>query len=145
MTDAIDRRILVQRAEALRRLADRASAAGVDIFVLDPRTGAHIATDPDHPIRVFRVDAAGCACRCFTIWGRCGHRALLLSQLGLIPDAGSVPCPVCRGRGWGEPQPVPGTAAYTVTCRACDGRGWVPPATIVVGGERRPAAVLAAA
>ncbi len=135
MTDAIDRRILAQRAEVLRRLADRAEAAGIEILVLDPRTGEHVATDPDHPARVFRVDVAGCACRRFALWGRCGHHALLLAELGWIPDDGAFPCPACAGA------PVAGGGA---SCRGCHGRGWVPPATIVVAGEPRLARIAAA-
>lgn len=136
MTDAIDRRILAQRAEVQRRLADRAEAAGIELLVLDPRTGEHVATDPEHPARVFRVDIAGCACRRFQIWSRCGHHALLLAELGWIADDGAFPCRACAGAL---------VASGGARCRSCDGRGWVPPATIVVAGETRVAHVAVAA
>ena len=88
-TTAITSRIATQHAEMLHRLADRADRAGVRILV-EPARGEHFATDPAAPARLYRVDADACSCRRFRVWGRCPHHALLLAELGRIPDPVSV-------------------------------------------------------
>jgi hypothetical protein len=82
-------RIATQRAEDLSRLADQAARAGVAILV-DHRREQHIAVDPATRGAAYLVDAAGCTCRRFRLLGRCGHHALLLSELGRIPDPDPV-------------------------------------------------------
>ena len=60
---------------------------GVKILV-ERATGQHVATDPAAPSVAFFVDVRGCSCKYFGVWGRCGHHALLLAELGLIEDTG---------------------------------------------------------
>ena len=86
MTATVADRVRAQRAEDLRRLADRAERAGVRIL-LDRRTGRHAATDPNDPTRCHFVGTESCTCKRFALLGTCEHTALLLAQLGLIPDA----------------------------------------------------------
>lgn len=86
LSPSATRRVRAQHAEDLHRLADQAEHAGVRIL-LEPTEGAHFATDPANPTRVYRVGVERCTCRRFRVWGRCGHHALLLAELGLIPDA----------------------------------------------------------
>ena len=116
MDTAIERRISTQRAEDLRRLADRGERNGVRILV-DPRTGQHVATSASDPTRCYHVSAGGgCTCKGYGTWGRCQHHSLLLSELGQIPDEGGLDltdllwgdvvafpprrrCPWCGGEG----------------------------------------------
>ncbi len=133
MNTATSRRIDTQRVEDLRRLADKGEKAGVRILV-DHRTGQHVATSASDPTRCYQVDAErGCTCKGFTYWGRCSHHALLLSELGLIPDVDPVvtdvvildeqpaPCRACRGEGWIRMSTGAGLAdwvAVECSCRA---------------------------
>lgn len=82
-----ERQLAAFRAERLSRLADAAERAGVRILV-DHRTGQHVAADADNPTACYLVDADGCTCRRFALWGRCWHHALLSAERGLIrhPD-----------------------------------------------------------
>ncbi len=84
-TAALACRIATQRAEHLHRLANHADRAGVRILI-EPVRGEHFATDPSTPTRLYRVDPEACTCRRFRLWGRCPHHALLLAELGRIPD-----------------------------------------------------------
>jgi hypothetical protein len=143
MQPHVAQRVHDQHAEDLRRLAAQGARNGVKILLT--RDGAHVATSASNPSACYRVSVDGCQCTGFGFWRRCQHWALLLSELGLVRDPGAVDCPACAGRGWGAPWRVPGTDAHAVSCRACDGRGWAPVAVVVAAGERRPAAVLAAA
>ncbi len=109
MTTAVTRRVSTQRAEDLHRLANQGERKGVKILV-DPRTGQHVATSASDPTRCYHVDVErGCTCPGYAAWQRCQHHALLLSQLGLIPDPDpvvtavvieSAPCRSCRGEGF---------------------------------------------
>ena len=85
MTATVADRIRTQRAEDLARLASHAERAGVRILV-DHRIGQHVATDPADPSRCYHVAPDLCSCRRFGILGRCEHHALLLAQLGEVPD-----------------------------------------------------------
>ena len=85
MQAQIERRVQEQRAEDLRRLADKGEANGVKMLVT--RDGTHIATSASEPTRAYVVSAAGgCQCKGYAYWGRCQHHSLLLSELGLISD-----------------------------------------------------------
>ncbi len=85
MDQHIDLRIVSQRAEDLQRLAGQAERDGVTILV-EPVEGRHYATSRRDPSRLYRVSPSSCDCPGFRVWGRCGHVALLASQLGWIPD-----------------------------------------------------------
>ncbi|MDP9473734.1 MAG: hypothetical protein M3Q71_24245 [Chloroflexota bacterium] len=111
MNTATTRRIVVHRAEDLRRLADQGERNGIRIIV-DHRTGQHVATSASDPTRCYQVDAErGCTCKGYGAWGRCQHHSLLLSELGrlseadpvvtdvVILDEASAPCRTCRGEG----------------------------------------------
>ncbi len=112
MTTAVSRRIVTQKAEDLHRLANQGVKKGVRILV-DPRTGQHVATSASDPTRCYHVDVErGCTCKGYGTWQRCQHYALLLAELGRIPDPDPVvtevvilderptPCRSCRGEGW---------------------------------------------
>ncbi len=110
MSTATSRRIVTQRVEDLHRLADQAKCKGVRILV-DHRTGQHVATSASDPTTCYHVDVErGCTCKGFTAWQRCQHHALLLAELGRLPELDPVvtevviieqpaPCRTCRGEG----------------------------------------------
>ncbi len=107
MDTRTQRRVNVQRSEDLARLADQAERRGVRILLT--ADGEHLATSATNPTLLHRVDERGCDCRGFFYWHRCTHHALLLSQLGLIPDPvvadvviveQPAPCRSCRGEGF---------------------------------------------
>ncbi len=111
MSAATTRRIAQTTAEDLHRLANQGEKKGVRILV-DPRTGQHVATSASDPTRCYHVDVEnGCTCRGYAVWQRCQHHALLLAELGLIPDPTPAvevvvldeqpaPCRSCRGAGF---------------------------------------------
>ena len=85
--DAAEARAQAHTAEDLRRLADQAERNGIRIL-LDRASGQHVATSATDPTACYLVSAPrGCPCVGFGHWGRCQHVALLLSELGLTPDA----------------------------------------------------------
>ncbi len=109
MSAATARRIVTQKAEDLHRLANQAEQKGIRILLT--ADGEHFATSASNPTMLHRVSEHGCDCKGFAYWGRCSHHALLLSQLGLIPDpepvvevvildAQPAPCRSCRGAGF---------------------------------------------
>jgi hypothetical protein len=111
MDTATTRRIGTQRVEDLHRLADQGERKGIRILLT--ADGEHFATSTSNPTTLHRVSEHGCDCKGFAYWGRCSHHALLLSQLGLIPDPEPVVAAVVI---LGE-QPAP--------CRSCHGEGFV--------------------
>jgi len=84
MDQTIERRIETQRAEDVARLADKAEREGVRVLLT--ADGEHFATSRSNPTALHRVGVDRCDCRGWLVWGRCGHNALLQSQLGLVPD-----------------------------------------------------------
>ncbi|MDP9470212.1 MAG: hypothetical protein M3Q71_06025 [Chloroflexota bacterium] len=109
MHTATTRRIVQTTVEDLLRLADQGERRGVRILLTSD--GQHFATSATNPTLVHRVDERGCDCRGYFYWGRCTHHALLLSQLGALPDIEPVvtdvviaeaaaPCRECRGSGY---------------------------------------------
>jgi hypothetical protein len=124
-------RISTQRAEDLHRLADQAEVRGIRILLT--ADGEHFATSSSNPTTLHRVSPQGCGCKGFTCWGRCMHHALLLSELGLIPDIDPIvtdvvildeqpaPCRSCRGEGWIRMSTGAGLADWVAaecSCRA---------------------------
>ncbi|MDP9353911.1 MAG: hypothetical protein M3R02_01255 [Chloroflexota bacterium] len=112
MNTATSRRIGTQCVEDLHRLASQGEKKGVRILV-DPRTGQHVATSASDLTRCYHVDVErGCTCKGYGTWQRCQHYALLLAELGRIPDPDLVvtevvvldeqpaPCRSCRGAGY---------------------------------------------
>ncbi len=82
--DATIRRIVSQKSEDLHRLADQGERRGIRILLT--ADGEHLATSATNPTLVHRVNERSCDCRGYFYWGRCTHHALLLSQLGALPD-----------------------------------------------------------
>ena len=72
--------------ETLTRMADEAERDGVTILRI-ASTGQHIAVPARKGATCHLVSPDRCSCRYHRVWGRCDHHALLLSQLGRIPDA----------------------------------------------------------
>ncbi len=112
MTTATSRRVSTQRVEDLHRLANQAEQKGIRILLT--ADGEHLATSATNATLVHRVNERGCDCRGFFYWHRCTHHALLLSQLGLIPD----------------PEPVVNVTEVVIveapaSCRSCRGEGWI--------------------
>jgi len=84
ITDPTIHRFIRDHFERQQRLAKQAEASGVRIVTLY-RTEKHLAIDPHYPT-AYAVNADRCSCRDFALWGTCGHHALLLSELGQLPD-----------------------------------------------------------
>jgi hypothetical protein len=120
------------------RLADEARRRGVMILT-EPSTSERFATSATEPRVIHRVNPSVCSCKGFAAWRRCTHQALLIAELGWLPDdpdrdpdpspapapsaacaapSGEIPCPLCDG-------------ATAPSCPICDGRGvvavWSPP------------------
>ncbi|MDP9355942.1 MAG: hypothetical protein M3R02_11815 [Chloroflexota bacterium] len=102
--DTVQARITRHRIEDLHRLAAKAEQGGSRILHV-AGTSNHVATSATSPTR-YAVSLAGCTCKGFAAWGRCGHWALLLSELGRLPDLADTvveerpaPCRTCRGEG----------------------------------------------
>ncbi len=103
--DTVEARVSRHRLEDLHRLAAKAEKGGSRILHV-AGTSDHVATSASSPV-CYQVSVAGCACRGFQAWGRCGHWALLLSELGRLPDLTDTvveehpaPCRPCRGEGY---------------------------------------------
>ncbi len=84
ITDATIHRFIRDHFERQHRLANQAEAAGVRIVILY-RTDKHLAIDPLEPT-AYAVNPERCSCSGFSLWGACPHHALLLSELGQLPD-----------------------------------------------------------
>jgi len=113
------RRTRPATAADLWRLADQGRANGVTILS-ECASGERFATSATAPATVYRLSERGCTCQGFTYAGRCQHHALLLAELGWLPDvAGDDPAP--------EP-PTPAAPAALppgrVVCPGC-GRGGI--------------------
>ncbi len=124
MDHATRRRIAETTVEDLVRLANQAERKGSRILHIDGTSG-HVATSASSPV-CYQVSVAGCTCRGFATWGRCGHWALLLSELGQLPDLADVvvdeqpaPCRACRGEGWIRMSTGAGLADWVAVECAC--------------------------
>ena len=121
-------RVERHRLEDLHRLAAKAERAGSRILHV-VGTSDHVATSASSPT-CYAVSVDGCGCRGFTAWGRCGHWALLLSELGQLPDLEQdmvvdeqpVPCRTCRGEGFVRAYVGGGLSDWVATpCTSCTG------------------------
>ncbi len=133
MNTAQTHRIAQTTAEDLHRLAAQGERKGIRILV-DPRTGQHVATSASDSTRCYHVDVErGCTCKGYGTWGRCQHFALLLSELGRLPEVEPVvtevvvieqpaPCRTCRGEGWVKASTGPRLSDWTVVPCSC--RRW---------------------
>ncbi len=114
--DTVQTRITRHRLEDLHRLAAKAEQGGSRILHIDG-TDRHVATSASSPT-CYAVSVDGCTCKGFVTWGRCGHWALLLSELGRLPD---LEADVVL-----EEQPVvTAVVVEPAPCRACRGEGWI--------------------
>ena len=108
-------------AAALHRLAEEAERRGITILV-EPISGEHFATSASEANKIYRLTHHSCSCRGFFRWQRCTHHALLLAQLGWLPEVEDGP------EDDPEPDPDPATPGAalrpeTVVCLDCRGRG----------------------
>ncbi len=100
------------------RLAEEAEQRGIRILV-EPISGEHFATSGSQANILYRLTGFSCTCKGFLRWQRCTHHALLLSQLGWLPDLDPEP----------EPDPDPSPASPTLPapallpCPDCDATG----------------------
>ena len=124
--DTVERRITRHRVEDLHRLAAQAERKGSRILHV-AGTDGHVATSASSPT-CYAVTVNGCTCRGFVTWGRCGHWALLLSELGQLPDLEqdvvlderhSERCRTCRGEGVTRAYTGGGLNDWTVAPCAC--------------------------
>ena len=119
--DTVETRIARHRLEDLHRLAQKAERCGSRILHVDG-TSTHVATSATSPI-AYAVTVNGCTCKGFATWGRCGHWALLLSELGQLPDLArpaTATCPTCEGSGVDPDCHGHRVAGGSVSC-PCDG------------------------
>jgi len=121
-------------AADLWRLADQGRANGVRLLS-ECVTGERFATSATQAGTVYRVTAYSCTCPGFCHHQRCQHHALLLSELGWLPDVAgdvavvaapspvTIACLVCGGHGFEPDCTGHPTAAGRVWCEcpACDG------------------------
>ncbi len=121
----------------LWRLADQARTNGVRLLS-EGLSGERFATSATDPSTVYRLTAYSCTCMGFCHTGRCQHHALLLAELGWLPDLEPVPaavatCPTCGGCGIDPAcagHPVAGMTVHC-PCDACDGAGTVTVAVVL--------------
>ncbi len=160
MDQRIERRIAQVERETLLRLAAKAERGGVVIFY-EPVEERHYATSRSEAFRLYRVSPDACDCRGWRVLGRCGHNALLRSQLGLIPDAPEpepepiavnvvrletiVPsptarCPSCAGKGFYFTRVEGVSQPYSMTCSPCHGTGRITVDVVVGDLALRPVA-----
>ncbi len=102
------------------RLAEEAEQRGITILV-EPISGEHFATSSSKANILYRLTGFSCTCKGFLRWQRCTHHALLLAQLGWLPDLEGEPEP--------DPDPSPASPALSVPglvpCPECDATGQV--------------------
>lgn len=120
------------------RLADQATAKGV-VLLTEGATGERFAASVSRPGTIHRLTAHSCSCEGFTFLNRCQHHALLLAELGWLPDVAgnaaaptpapeTIACLVCGGHGFDPACGGHATADGVVTCECprCDGSGRQP-------------------
>ena len=109
-TQAI-RRTRPATATDFHRLADQGRANGV-LLLTEGISGARYATSASAPGVIYYLTAYSCTCQGFTYAGRCQHHALLLAELGWLPDVAAD-----------DPAPEPPTPAALppgrVVCPGC--------------------------
>ncbi len=136
--DSVETRVSRHRLEDLHRLAAKAEKGGSRILHV-AGTDRHVATSASSPT-CYAVSLAGCTCKGFATWGRCGHWALLLSELGLLPDLADTvveerpaPCRSCRGSGFVRMTTGPALADWVMApCTACTGQPVPSPSPVAV-------------
>ncbi|MDP9472196.1 MAG: hypothetical protein M3Q71_16280 [Chloroflexota bacterium] len=137
--DTITERAHRQHVETLRRLATKAERAGTRVLRI-AGSERHVATSGTHPVAYEVSVEGGCTCRGYSVWHRCGHHALLLSELGLIPDVEDVvivkapaPCRSCRGSGFVRMTTGPALSDWVMApCTACTGQPAPSPSPVAV-------------
>ncbi len=122
MNTVVAERARRQHVENLRRLADKAERAGTRVLRV-AGSARHVATSGTHPVAYEVSVEGGCSCRGFSVWHRCGHHALLLSELGLIADVEDVVLDerpaACRCGGAGFVKVTTGPRLSDWTAVAC--------------------------
>ncbi len=125
--DTVEARVSRHQLEDLHRLAAKAEKGGSRILHV---AGAdrHVATSASSPT-CYAVSLAGCTCKGFTIHSRCGHWALLLSELGQLPDLADTvveerpaTCRSCRGEGYVRAYVGGGLNDWTAVPCSCQDR-----------------------
>ncbi len=136
--DTVQARVDRHRLEDLHRLAAKAEKGGSRILHVAGTSG-HVATSASSPV-CYQVSVSGCGCKGFAVHGRCGHWALLLSELGRLPDLADVVCDEapalcrsCRGTGFVRMTTGPALADWVMApCTACTGQSAPSPRSVAV-------------
>ena len=82
-------RLEAARDDAVRRLARKARAEGVQLY-RDAKDGRHYASSVSHPGKFHYVTGVSCDCMGFASHGRCKHHSALLVALGWVADDTTV-------------------------------------------------------
>ncbi len=86
-------RIEAERDEAIRRLARKARAEGVQLF-RDARDGRYYASSVSQPGKFHFLTGVSCDCQGFATHQRCKHHSALLVALGWVTDETIEPDPI---------------------------------------------------
>jgi hypothetical protein len=117
---------IVARPADFWRLAELARRRGIRLL-LEPSSQMLFATSGTDPAVIHHVGPDGCTCPGYVQWRRCTHHALLIAQLGWLPDvdeeptlsaSSPIPCALCDGAGRFDPE---------TPCPVCGGAGDLAP------------------
>ncbi len=78
-------RLEAARDEAIRRLAAKSRAEGVQLY-RDSRDGRYYASSVSHPGKMHFLTGLSCTCQGFATHQRCKHHSALLLALGWVAD-----------------------------------------------------------
>jgi hypothetical protein len=86
-------RLEAEREDAVRRLARKARAEGVQLYH-DAKDGRHYTSSVSTPGRMYYVTGVSCDCMGFASHGRCKHHSAMLVALGWVVDTTFEPDPI---------------------------------------------------
>jgi hypothetical protein len=109
--------------EDLHRLAELGRDRGLRLF--EPAPNHWYCTSHSASFALHTLTAWSCDCRGFIAHGRCSHYALLLSELGWLPDPEppTITCPRCQGCGLHYSRECERAGFPYPGCDVCNGTG----------------------